>query len=559
MSGPGTAPAGWYPDPSGAPGLRYFDGRDWTQHQAPPPGYPAFPVRPMWKGMTLGRPQNGPGALAEPGRRLGARVLDGLLLSPVLAGFVTLAVVLVRPHVGPLFPTFRTYSTSPGVEPGIIWIELAVLGAAVASGVVMILYETIATARFGRTLGKAWLRIRPVSLDGRPVGWWRAFGRVSLLWLAAIFNWLGLIDVLWCLWDDNRQCLHDKGADTIVVYDGSFEAPAGPDQTAVAPTWVPSGPWPPTPPPYWFPYGYGGPPVMRTHPNGFAVASLVCSLLGFLLLGITGLLGVVFGFVARYQIRRSQGAQSGSGLALAGIIVGFAIFGLWTSLFVVGAITNHGTNNGQASVAPAGSGASDPNLAIPGAPGYTTLDGPDGLPLAVGRPWGPPCQPIVFSVNHAIPALADQELAVVVAQARATGVDVTLEDPQGYWQPGDLYPPGLTNAEVKFVPVSVDSTAAPKLSDGGPEHIGFGWDGHPSADGIHDQLTGVQATLYARDLADPAAYRLADRQLIGFAEGVAASTAPGSGIARDSNVDGFSSQDTMAMRMMSGCTTVPPT
>lgn len=27
--------AGWYPDPAGAPMLRYFDGTDWTEHRAP--------------------------------------------------------------------------------------------------------------------------------------------------------------------------------------------------------------------------------------------------------------------------------------------------------------------------------------------------------------------------------------------------------------------------------------------------------------------------------------------------------------------------------------------
>ena len=32
-----SIPAGWYPDPSGAPGQRYFDGLNWTQqHQAEP-------------------------------------------------------------------------------------------------------------------------------------------------------------------------------------------------------------------------------------------------------------------------------------------------------------------------------------------------------------------------------------------------------------------------------------------------------------------------------------------------------------------------------------------
>ena len=31
-----TAPAGWFPDPSGQPGLRYFDGTNWTEHCAQP-------------------------------------------------------------------------------------------------------------------------------------------------------------------------------------------------------------------------------------------------------------------------------------------------------------------------------------------------------------------------------------------------------------------------------------------------------------------------------------------------------------------------------------------
>jgi hypothetical protein len=48
----------------------------------------------------------------------------------------------------------------------------------------------------------------------------------------------------------------------------------------------------------------------------------VCSILGFCC-GVGGVLGVIFGFVARGQIKRSGGAQKGSGLALAGIIVGF--------------------------------------------------------------------------------------------------------------------------------------------------------------------------------------------------------------------------------------------
>lgn len=52
-------PAGWYPNPSGAPGLRYFDGRDWTAHHrsAPPMSMPVppqpFPTHPVPMSTTV--------------------------------------------------------------------------------------------------------------------------------------------------------------------------------------------------------------------------------------------------------------------------------------------------------------------------------------------------------------------------------------------------------------------------------------------------------------------------------------------------------------------------
>jgi hypothetical protein len=58
---------------------------------------------------------------------------------------------------------------------------------------------------------------------------------------------------------------------------------------------------------------------------------------------IPAVLGIIFGFVARSQIRRSMGTQGGDGLAIAGIIVGFA----WIALIVIlGAVnaSNHNTS-----------------------------------------------------------------------------------------------------------------------------------------------------------------------------------------------------------------------
>ena len=105
-----------------------------------------------WKGAQIGRPAEGPGALAIPGRRLAAQLIDVLLLSPVFVALVVVSLAIAAPHFGPIFPS--TAANQPD---------------------------------------------QPVSVPG--------------------FLWIGLLDPLWCLWDDKRQCLHDKAVDSIVIND----------------------------------------------------------------------------------------------------------------------------------------------------------------------------------------------------------------------------------------------------------------------------------------------------------------------------------------------------
>jgi hypothetical protein len=82
------------------------------------------------------------------------------------------------------------------------------------------------------------------------------------------------------------------------------------------------------------PQGPAWVPARQT--DGLAIASLVCSCVGIIpfLLGVPCILGVIFGFVSRGKIKRSHGALKGEGLALAGIIVGFSLIGIFV-LFVV--------------------------------------------------------------------------------------------------------------------------------------------------------------------------------------------------------------------------------
>ena len=139
---------------------------------------------------------------------------------PVLGTVAGLTLAAAAPHFGPIFPDLAVDGTATSTPlPGLFWLELTLLGCFFFTGLLMMAYETVATARYGRTRGKAWLRIRPLTLEGFRPGWGRAFGRVAIHWLFGWLTWLGSIDPLFCLWDDKRQCLHDKVAGTVVVND----------------------------------------------------------------------------------------------------------------------------------------------------------------------------------------------------------------------------------------------------------------------------------------------------------------------------------------------------
>jgi len=87
-------------------------------------------------------------------------------------------------------------------------------------------------------------------------------------------------------------------------------------------------PAPPPPPPLPQPPApsYGAPAPSASKTNGLAVASLVCGIVGCFT--VTAIVAIVLGFIARNQIEQSGGTQQGSGMALAGIILGFVWIGL---------------------------------------------------------------------------------------------------------------------------------------------------------------------------------------------------------------------------------------
>ena len=94
----------------------------------------------------------------------------------------------------------------------------------------------------------------------------------------------------------------------------------------------PPVPAPPPPAPYGYPQPYYQPaPSM----NGLAVASLVASF--FWVLWFGSFLAVVFGHVALSQIKQSGGRQTGYGVAMAGLVLGYielAFLALWAIVFL---------------------------------------------------------------------------------------------------------------------------------------------------------------------------------------------------------------------------------
>jgi uncharacterized RDD family membrane protein YckC len=108
-------------------------------------------------------------------------------------------------------------------------VVIAAVGAAVGGAVLVVLIIAWVLAwiggywvyfegsESGQTPGKHALGIRVRDDSGGRASYGQAFGRNIVRVLLGFLPVVGLINVLWPLWDRKKQCLHDKAASTIVV------------------------------------------------------------------------------------------------------------------------------------------------------------------------------------------------------------------------------------------------------------------------------------------------------------------------------------------------------
>ncbi|MEU0845968.1 RDD family protein [Streptomyces sp. NPDC005962] len=184
--------------------------------QPPPPGdeprdRDAFAKQPPPRANGSPYGDHGGGAdplagmppLAHLGRRLVARIIDGLIIG-IPVGLI-MALIL-----GTYYPM------GDGGDARSSVFTLAYVLA-------YFVYEGLMLTHYGQTLGKKAMKIRVAILEtgetpaGGP-GWVRAavYALPEIVPCCGALFWL--VNVLWCTWDrPYRQCLHDKAAKTVVV------------------------------------------------------------------------------------------------------------------------------------------------------------------------------------------------------------------------------------------------------------------------------------------------------------------------------------------------------
>lgn len=148
--------------------------------------------------------------LADRGTRLGAKLLDGLIMGGtfMIIGFTAALSI----------PALLSHRRGTALTPVFFIVFGLLAGGAILA---MMIWNILWLSRYGQTIAKRVCKIKIVRANGERVDMGRLLGlRIIVISLIELIPFLGplfsLVNVCFIFRDD-RRCIHDLMADTIVV------------------------------------------------------------------------------------------------------------------------------------------------------------------------------------------------------------------------------------------------------------------------------------------------------------------------------------------------------
>lgn len=181
--------------------------------------YSANPYAPPGSDLNTGLPSGGDAELADRGTRLGAAMIDGLLVTIPLLPVFGVALYFAFRFEGMAADGAALANAQQGQALIAALIGVSAVGGLAALGIAI--YQWVLISRTGQSLGKKWLGVRIERIDGARLTFgtgvflrnWVPKLIGSVPYMGALFQ---LIDCLFIFRDD-RRCIHDHIAGTRVV------------------------------------------------------------------------------------------------------------------------------------------------------------------------------------------------------------------------------------------------------------------------------------------------------------------------------------------------------
>ena len=147
---------------------------------------------------------------------MGAYLIDVVVLFPLSLPLVIVAWTRISDQIDRVMQSGQTIQYADLMRLYLGWALLIAAGTYA--------YQVLMVRYFGGTVGKLAVGIRVRVVDGTVCGWREALLRPLLQLIVGFGSFvpgaglITLLDDLWMVWDRQSQTLHDKVANTIVVY-----------------------------------------------------------------------------------------------------------------------------------------------------------------------------------------------------------------------------------------------------------------------------------------------------------------------------------------------------